>query len=158
MAVAPAFTVRRATLADLDTIVDLRILFRRETSRDKNFDEEPLAAATRRYAADKMPAGEFEVWLAEADGAVVGIGGMMLFERPPLDWNLEGREAYLMNMYTVPAWRGRGIGAALVGEMVEHARSVGVKRVWLHTTEGARSLYERAGFVAAPHQMELILR
>lgn len=59
--------------------------------------------------------------------------------------------AYLISMWVAPEARGRGIGAALVGEAVAWARRRGLRRLVLDVAEqnaSARRLYERCGFVA----------
>jgi len=59
--------------------------------------------------------------------------------------------AYLISMWVAPEARGRGIGSALVGEVVAWARGRGLRRLVLDVAAqnaGARRLYERCGFVA----------
>lgn len=58
-------------------------------------------------------------------------------------------KAHLWGMYVTPSHRQRGIGGMLLEAVVEHARATRVE--WLHlgvSTDAARRLYERAGFVA----------
>jgi ribosomal protein S18 acetylase RimI-like enzyme len=57
--------------------------------------------------------------------------------------------AYLISMWVAPEARGRGIGAALVAEVIAWARGRGLRRLLLdvgaHNAPALR-LYERAGF------------
>lgn len=58
---------------------------------------------------------------------------------------------YLISLWVAPEVRGRGVGAALVGEVVAWARGRGLRRLVLDVGEhnvAARRLYERYGFVA----------
>jgi GNAT superfamily N-acetyltransferase len=109
----------------------------------------------REYLLRKMPTGDFLAWVAEAGASVVAMSGVTLFERPPNGANPSGLEAYLSNMYTLPAWRGRGIGTALVATAVAHLKQTRVRRVWLHATEEGRPVYAKAGFVPDEKGMEL---
>jgi GNAT superfamily N-acetyltransferase len=52
--------------------------------------------------------------------------------------------AYLADVYVLPAYRGRGLGVALVREMVENGPYAGCK--WLLHTGDAHGLYEKLGF------------
>jgi ribosomal protein S18 acetylase RimI-like enzyme len=53
----------------------------------------------------------------------------------------------IKQMWVDPAWRGRGLGRALLDAMVEEARARGVKRIWVASYDfQAPGLYERAGF------------
>lgn len=59
--------------------------------------------------------------------------------------------AYLISLWVAPEARGRGVGAALVGEVVAWACGRGLRRLVLDVAAqnaGARRLYERCGFVA----------
>jgi GNAT superfamily N-acetyltransferase len=69
-------------------------------------------------------------------------------------------------MATAPEARGRGLGARVLRELVDHARAHGTTLVWCYARPAAMPLYARAGFVAVgepfdepglgPHQrMEL---
>jgi ribosomal protein S18 acetylase RimI-like enzyme len=58
-------------------------------------------------------------------------------------------DAYLEELYVVPARRGRGLGRALLEATMEHARERGARRIDLNTSEddvAARALYQRLGF------------
>lgn len=59
------------------------------------------------------------------------------------------KTAELKRLYTLPSARGRGIGAALVDEVLKIAKEMGYKEVRLDTLPemgGARRLYEQKGF------------
>jgi GNAT superfamily N-acetyltransferase len=71
-------------------------------------------------------------------------------------------------MATRPAARGQGAGTAILQALVAHATAHGATRVWCNARTPARSLYERAGFLATsdeftpahigPHyRMELVV-
>ena len=65
------------------------------------------------------------------------------YNRVPMDW------AVVRGMAVLPAWRGRGIAAALLSDCLERARSDAAPSVGLHTAaifHAARRLYEKAGF------------
>ena len=145
-----------ATLDDVDELIRLRLDFLEEVGSVKDgVDVGELGAAMRDYFARKVPSGEFLAWVAESEGAIVATSGVTIFERPPNGANLAGLEAYLSNMYTLPAWRGRGIGTALVGTVVAHLKATRVRRIWLHATEQGRPVYAKAGFIPSETDMEL---
>ncbi|AVP97038.1 GNAT family N-acetyltransferase [Ahniella affigens] len=64
-------------------------------------------------------------------------------------------------MAVLPAWRGAGVGLAIVQRLIDIARELGYESVSLHSQMHAIPFYQRAGFVAegepfdecgAPHQ------
>lgn len=81
------------------------------------------------------------VWVD--DGADLG-----MVRVAPIDGDPQA--AYLISMWVEPEARGRGVGDALVAEVLAWARAHGRRRVLLDVGERnghARALYERAGFV-----------
>jgi GNAT superfamily N-acetyltransferase len=68
-----------------------------------------------------------------------------------------GREAYIMNMYTRPQWRGQGIATAIFRRLLEIARQKDCTRVALHALPPGRPIYEKEGFVVGDKEMRLDL-
>ncbi len=66
-----------------------------------------------------------------------------------------GLEAYIMNMYTLPEWRGQGVATALVQSILHYVQQTSARRIWLHTTEAGRHVYEQCGFVFSEGDMEI---
>jgi GNAT superfamily N-acetyltransferase len=79
---------------------------------------------------------------ATGAGAVLAVASVMPQGLPgdprPGDWRIRG-------MASTPQVRGRGIGAAMLVRLQEHARSGGGRRIWCNARVRARTLYERAG-------------
>lgn len=149
--------IRRAGIGDTEQIVALRMAFLREEQPDAVENEAEIAELTRRYVADKLPKGEFVVWLAEEDGRVVGTGGLVFFHRPPTFHCKSELHAYVLNMYTTPEERRRGIATAVLQQIVEYVRTTPAARISLNTTDEGRSVYERFGFSASEDAMSLTL-
>jgi GNAT superfamily N-acetyltransferase len=66
----------------------------------------------------------------------------------PGDWRVRG-------MATRVDARGRGAGTAVLQALVHHAIDQGATRVWCNARTGARTLYERLGFVVASDEFDL---
>lgn len=94
-------------------------------------------------------------WLALREGLPVGTARML-------------RNGHIGRMAVLMEGRRSGVGSALLAAAVEHARSAGLREVYLHAQLHALSFYERQGFVAEgpefldagiPHRtMRLVLR
>jgi len=63
-------------------------------------------------------------------------------------WRIRG-------MATAPWARGRGIGAAVLDALIQHAVTQGARRIWCNARTPARSLYERAGLRVVSDEFEL---
>jgi len=147
--------IRRATQADIPALVSLRMgLFCEVGELSDPLADLDLWQATSAYFSTTQADDSARSWVAEVGDEVVASGTLALFVRPPYPGNLSGREAYLLNMYTLPAYRKQGMASALLDAMVAHASAEQLGKVWLHASEQGRPLYERMGFVANPACLE----
>jgi predicted GNAT family acetyltransferase len=60
---------------------------------------------------------------------------------------------YVTNVYTVPAWRVRGVATALLNATKRFAHHRDARLVYLHTSDAGRSVYEKLGFAQYPRYM-----
>jgi GNAT superfamily N-acetyltransferase len=91
-----------------------------------------------------LEAGEITVLLSRG-----GPDGLALLRFRPSLWN-DALDAYLEELYFVPARRGQGRGRGLMEAAIELARTRGARDMHLGTSEAdvaARALYESLGFI-----------
>jgi GNAT superfamily N-acetyltransferase len=150
-------TFRRADSADVPALIELRAAFLAEVA-GSGPAEPALLPALSRYFSAAVPSGEFIAFLAVAGGRIIAASGLVFHRYPPSARNLQGLEAYVMNMYTLPAWRGKGIASALLWKLMEVARASNCSRVRLHALPKAQPIYARAGFASAEGEMQFDLR
>lgn len=105
-----------------------------------------LLAANRRYYRQHIADGTHIAIIAEIDDEGVGCGALCLSEEIPSPDNPSGQCAYLMNIYVRKEHRGKGIGHSIVRWLVEKARELGCDKIYLETTDEAKSLYNSIGF------------
>jgi len=117
--------------------------------------EESLRQTSAAYFASAIPAGEYVGWIAYARDSSEPIAGggvqlRSLLPRPNAtgDGVLLGREGLVLNVYTEPGWRRRGIARQLMDAIIAWAADAGVVRLVLSASPAGRSLYEQIGFVA----------
>ena len=97
--------------------------------------DEMLQSTLRRLARGD----ELELWVAEADGAVISAG--RIDPVPGTDF------AGIWGGATRPEWRGRGIYRALTAERARSALRMGKKYINSDSTEFSRPILERSGLV-----------
>jgi GNAT superfamily N-acetyltransferase/uncharacterized low-complexity protein len=98
------------------------------------------------WVRGKLAEDRYIGWLASEDGVVVGGAGLWLMEFPPHFLQVEPVRGYLLNFYTAPEFRGRGLAKVLLREAVEEARRRGCEVVTLHASKFGRPIYEKNGF------------
>lgn len=97
------------------------------------------------------------VWLAEEEGSIVSCAFLTCYEDLPSAANPLGRKGYLHNVYTVPAFRGRGLATQVVRRCVQSAKEWGAGSVALGATQEGVALYQKLGFAFSEGEMELDL-
>ncbi|MDA8238134.1 MAG: GNAT family N-acetyltransferase [Chloroflexi bacterium] len=140
--------VRRATRADLPVVLDLRLAFDRELlGGDLPPDRVgPHRSQVADYLATHVDGEAYRLWVAEDGGRIVGMGGLVVVDRPPHARSRRSAEGFIVNVYTLPTWRGRGVGRVVMDALVADARTLRLRRVYLRTSDAGRALYEEMGF------------
>jgi RimJ/RimL family protein N-acetyltransferase len=152
------FLIHRATVEDAAVIARHRARMFHDMGEisDKAYDD--FVAASQEWTARGLTTGEYIGWLAvpkETPDVVVGGAGVQLRQvpphpcRPPRDGAFaRGRHAIVLNVFTEPEWRRRGVALLLMEEILLWARAEKLDRLVLHASDQARSLYQKMGFIA----------
>jgi len=103
-----------------------------------------------------MGRGEYLAWLATTpDQDIVAGAGLWLMDWPPHMIG-NGLRGNILNVYTVAAFRRRGLAGELVKTAMQWCRSNGVDVIVLHAGADGRRLYESLGF-AGTNEMRIKL-
>jgi GNAT superfamily N-acetyltransferase len=93
-----------------------------------------------------MQDGSFFALLAEYEGKVVSYGGMIL-KKIPGDFNQSSYlEGDILNMYTLPSYRRKGISSLILEALLREAKKLGISKVALHCSKDGEPLYRKYGF------------
>lgn len=149
---------RRAGLEDLELLVRTRIeVLRAANGLPDTADMSDVEEQSRGYYRAALESGEHVAYLVFDGGELAGAGGVSFYRLLPTYHNPSGENGYIMNMYTRPACRRRGIAYKTLDLLVAAARERGVSRITLEATRMGRPLYEKYGFVGLGDEMELPL-
>lgn len=141
---------------DLDTLIQARIhVLRAANLLSEDVDMREIAEQSRVYYQNALPTETHTAYLVYDEDKLVGTGGISYYQVMPTYHNPKGKKAYIMNMYTDPAYRRQGIAFHVLECLIEDAWSKGVTAVSLEATEMGRPLYEKFGFVQMQTEMEL---
>jgi GNAT superfamily N-acetyltransferase len=152
------FQVRLATLADADIIGWHRARMFADMGDVPPHLFDKFCAMSRDRLREQLASGEYIGWLASpADSLGKIIGGVGIHLRRVLPHPLtnpngearlaEGRHAIILNVFTEPEWRRRGIAALLLQHIIDWSRKERLDRLVLHASDDGRPLYQRLGFV-----------
>eukprot|EP01037_Dinobryon_pediforme_P019234 gene19234-19619_t len=104
--------------------------------------------------AAMLLSGEYVGWFAETpSGAVIAGAGVHIRAQLPRislsgDAVADTPAPLVVNVYTEPDWRGRGVARALMTHLMDWAFEQGYERVVLHASDAGRALYVSLGFDA----------
>lgn len=150
---------RFAEIADAELLGKIRVAMRRERETIPSpVDEKTFLEANIAYFRQAIAEGSYIGVIAEMDGVIAGNGGICLHNHPPSYGVPNGKSACLLNMYTLPEFRKRGIAGKLLSLLVERAGEAGCCKVFLNASDMGKPLYQKFGFTDVANEMVLDLK
>jgi hypothetical protein len=101
-------------------------------------DLEQLAAMDRsseEFFGRALAEGKYRAWLIEVDRTVISGGGVLILPFQPGPRDPRPERPWIVNVFTEPAWRGKG------------CRAEGFTVVSLHASDAGRPIYAGMGFL-----------
>ena len=138
---------RKATIRDVDELAKIRSIFLMEANDVSSETERgKIEAINKAYFETALADDSFVAWLALDEDEIIATSGLSFSFVPPSFHFQDGKVAYIMNMFTFPAYRNQGVGTELFKRTIEEARTRGYKKITLGATNMGRPLYEKYGF------------
>ena len=148
-------TLRYATPQDAALIT----AHRHHMFADNGFASEADLSATdasfQPWVAERLADGRYLGLFLEEAGEIIAGVGIFFADFPPHWMDPQPLRAYILNVYTAAAKRGKGYAHHLMNAALDECRRRGVPTVVLHASPQGRPLYEKLGFMATD---EMVLR
>lgn len=138
--------LRAATQDDMNHVIEMRIAYLREINN--KLSEKEMGTLLKHlpdYYLRHME-NDFFAYLALEDGKPVSTVFLLIIERPANLNFITGKSGILLNVYTDPAYRKRGLASALLNMAMEDAKKFNVSNVELQATDMGIPIYEKLGF------------
>jgi len=151
----PHYQIRTCTATDAPVIARHRVEMFREMG---SVPSDELARALFEHSvsalANELRSGGYFGWFAvdHSDRVIAGAGAHVKPQLPRISG--DGKSIALspvpliVNVYTEPDWRNKGVARALMNTLMRWARERAFDRVVLHASDAGRPLYESLGFRA----------
>jgi GNAT superfamily N-acetyltransferase len=140
--------IRPATPSDAGIIAEHRAaMFRDMGQLPSDADYARLREASEAWLTGLFISDQYIGWLVEDDLRIVAGGGILIREQLPVPGCCKiGPCAHIMNVYTSPAYRRRGLARRLLILMLQWCVMQKMNQVTLTASNDGRSLYESLGF------------
>lgn len=148
----------KATAKDIEDVTDFRMMFLNDyKNHEEDLESQELKVKIRSYLENAIPSNKFIVIMARDENGIIASGGMEVRDVAPRYGAISnGKMGYIMNMYTLPLYRRKGIGKKILELLKEEAVNAGIKHLHLHASVLGDNIYREAGF--EEHELpELVL-
>ena len=157
--VSQEFHIRQATPEDASIIG----CHRARMFQDMGLVPDELFESFRTKALDRLgkalASGDYFGWLISRRNApqkIIAGAGVIIREVPPFPIRhkngeitiAEGRQGLIVNVFTEPEWRRRGLAKLLMNTIIAWSREQNLDGLVLHASDDGRALYEQLGFIS----------
>ena len=149
---------RLATEADIPELAGMRWAFRAEAGEVPRESEAAFGARYDAFVREGLASGTWTYWVAEEAGALVAHMAVCVVRGVPRPARASDRWGYLTDCYTRPAYRGAGVGSALLARVREWATARDLELLLVWPSDASAAFYARAGFRPAAGVALLPLR
>lgn len=139
--------IRKIGLTEVGLLTNYRMAYLTEMQGERSAEYQlKLKNELTQYFEQALTEDRIFAFLAELDGEALSFGAMVL-KKIPGDFNQSSYlEGDILNMYTVPSARRKGISALILDQLLKEARQRGISKVSLHTSKDGEKLYRKFGF------------
>ncbi len=147
---------QKATIEDLRILTETRIeVLRAANKLPDDADMSEVREQSCLYYQKALIDNTHIAYLVFDGNRFAGAGGVSFYQVMPTYHNPSGYKAYIMNMYTAPGYRRKGIAFKTLDLLVKEAKARGISAISLEATEMGRPLYKKYGFIGMKDEMIL---
>ncbi len=143
----PNIRIRSATPEDCEVILHHRRSMFEEMKEGSPSELDRMVKVMRPWLSEALARGTYQGFLADdGDAKVVAGGGVVILSWPASPRDPYNRRALIVNVYTEPEFRGRGVARKIMMTILEALKRQGLRSATLHASAAGRPLYESMGF------------
>lgn len=151
-----AYSIRLATPEDAPILAEMRRRMFLDVGKPDDEKIRKVVQAFVAWVADAIKSGRYLGWVACApNGDIVANTGVLLIDWPPNRRDLNCVRGYIMNVWTHPDHRRRGLARRLMETVLAEARRREIKVTALHASDAGRALYEQLGYRQSREMMRV---
>lgn len=150
------FVYKKALIEDIEILTYTRIeVLRAANKLPASIDMSEIKKQSYEYYNEALQNNSHIAYLVFDNDIFIGSGGVSFFRVMPTFHNPTGYKAYIMNMYTHPDYRRKGIAYKTLDLLVMASKQRGITAISLEATNMGQPLYIKYGFIKMNNEMEL---
>lgn len=135
-----------ATKDDINELIRLRIAYMMDDFGSVSEDERiALEKQLPDYFSRKL-GSELIAFVARDEKRIVSVAYLLIIEMPANLMLLNGIYGDVLNVYTEPEYRGKGLATRLMNNLIEYGKKAGLGRIDLLATGDGYPIYKKVGF------------
>ena len=143
--------IKQLSLKEIDILIELRMevladVFKNDFEKTAPAETEKLKRENKNYYLNQLKNNGHIACVVYDNNKVIGCGGMCLYNEMPSPDNINGKCAYLMNIYVKPEYRKQGVGKKICSWLIGQAKSKDITKIYLESSDAAKDMYENLGF------------
>ena len=152
-------TYEKANLDDIKDLVELRIEYLLEDYDEIQQNKSvTIADSLPAYFSDHLNKDLF-VFVCRIENIIVSCCFLYISEKPPNPVFINGKTGIILNVYTKPQFRRKGIAGKLIKLLLAESEELHIDIVELKATDLGYSLYKSLGFedvISKYHNMNIL--
>lgn len=150
-------TIRLADEHDAQRLAQMRWDFHAEHREPISQTYEEFSDRFASFLSAGLASARWFVWVAENGGKIVSHIYVFVVPKVPRPTDTWDSWGYMTNVYTIPGYRGSGVGSTILTKVTAWARSKNLELLLVWPSEESARFYERAGFARSREAMEKLL-
>lgn len=138
---------RKAVCADISSLIKMRIAYLTADFNVLSNEQIDIISSQLHNYFEKHLNHDLFAYICTDQASIVATAFMLVIEKPASPSFITGKVGMMLNVYTYPAYRRRGIAKTLMENAIQDAKTMALSYIELQATEDGIPLYQGLGFV-----------
>jgi GNAT superfamily N-acetyltransferase len=152
--------IRLAAESDIESLIKMRLDFTLEHNTALSITEniyEEYYREIKEFLVEAISSDKWFMWVAEEDELIVSHIFLELINKVPRPGRKTNPFVYMTNVYTLPDYRGHGIGSRLLQRIEEWSRQNKFEFIIVWPSDEGIAFYRKNKYAPSTEPMELML-
>ena len=138
--------IRKAGINDIEELIKIRIAYLKEDYGNISSEQiEQLKKQLPEYYINHSDR-DMIAYIAEENNEIISSVFLVIIEKPANPTFMSGKIGNILNVYTKPEYRKKGIAGQLMKSAINEAREMNLSYIELKSTKAGFNLYKELGF------------